>query len=399
MGGAAAAEPCPDALAPLLIACGRWASAEIRGHEAALEFETHIRHLAAEHDTLKASHKDAIADAIEEHDKRLREEGGRLAMEQACAANEAANRAKSQFLANMSHEIRTPLTGILGFTELLRSGADEANEAERHEYLDSIHGCATHLLELINDILDLSRIEAGRMDISPVPCSLQEIIACVLSPMRVRAREKHLELACECPDGVPATILADPLRLKQLLMNLVTNAIKFTRQGEVRIVCRLLKSSGNAQMAFDVIDTGMGIPADRLESIFDAFVQADNSVTRQFGGTGLGLTISRRIARAMGGEITVESELGKGSRFTATIDIGPLQLESIGPGPNSDLMSSPACLKAAGGLSCPPPRVLLADDGNTNRKVISDLPPPGGHARNDRREREGSPGPRPDFFL
>ena len=167
-------------------------------------------------------------------------------LEQLCAANEAANRAKSQFLANMSHEIRTPLTAIMGFTDLLRSGADGGIETERQDYLKAIHISATHLLELISDILDLSRIEAGRMEICPVPCSFQEILSSVMSIMGMRAREKHLELTCEWPDGAPATVLTDALRLKQLLMNLVGNAVKFTSRGSVRVVCRLLNPSGNA---------------------------------------------------------------------------------------------------------------------------------------------------------
>ena len=360
-----------DIPAPILLACGRWVSAEVRGHGTIRELETRVRHLIAEHDTLKAAHTEAISRSIEEHDNRLREEKDRLAMEQLCAANEAANRAKSQFLANMSHEIRTPLTGILGFTELLLKGADEGNAAEREDFLHAIHTSATHLLELINDILDLSRIEAGRMEISRIPCALQEILSCVLSLTRVRALEKGLELTCQFPDGVPASILTDPLRLKQLLVNLVGNAIKFTGHGSVRIVCRLIASPGSAKMAFDVIDTGMGIPADKLNSIFDSFVQADNSVTREFGGTGLGLTISRRFARAMGGDIEVRSELGKGSTFTATIDIGPLEAGSIGPGPTSDLIPTAVRPQTVREISCPPARILLADDGNTNRKLIS----------------------------
>ena len=333
--------------------------------------QTRVRQLIAEHETLKAAHSDAISHAIEEHDKRLREEQERLMLEQLCAANEAANRAKSQFLANMSHEIRTPLTAIMGFTDLLRSGADGGIETERQDYLKAIHISATHLLELISDILDLSRIEAGRMEICPVPCSFQEILSSVMSIMGMRAREKHLELTCEWPDGAPATVLTDALRLKQLLMNLVGNAVKFTSRGSVRVVCRLLNPSGNAQMAFDVIDTGPGIAAERLQAIFDAFVQADNSVTREFGGTGLGLTISRRIAQAMGGDITVQSELGKGSTFTATINVGPLPAALLAAGPVSDAISREATAETCPAVACPPARVLLADDGALNRKLIS----------------------------
>ncbi len=259
----------------------------------------------------------------------------------------------------------------MGFTDLLRSGADGGIETERQDYLKAIHISATHLLELISDILDLSRIEAGRMEICPVPCSFQEILSSVMLIMGMRAREKHLELTCEWPDGAPATVLTDALRLKQLLMNLVGNAVKFTSRGSVRVVCRLLNPSGNAQMAFDVIDTGPGIAAERLQAIFDAFVQADNSVTREFGGTGLGLTISRRIAQAMGGDITVQSELGKGSTFTATIDVGPLPAALLAAGPVSDAISREATAETCPAVACPPARVLLADDGALNRKLIS----------------------------
>ena len=335
------------------------------------QVERHVSHLLAEHDTLKAAHAEAISAAINAQEKQLREERERLAAEQQCAATAAANRAKSQFLANMSHEIRTPLTAILGFSELLRSGADGGSEVDRRDYLDNIYQSANHLLELLNDILDLSKIEAGRMSLETVTSSPHEIVSSILSVMRVRAREKGLTLAVEWPNGLPETIQTDPLRLKQLLMNLVGNALKFTTHGGVRLVCHLLPEGPLPRMAFEVIDTGVGIAPDKLESIFDAFVQADNSVTRQFGGTGLGLAISRRIARALGGDVAVQSEPGRGSRFTATVAIGALTGVAIHAGPPSDAVRHEPRVSTRHPLTLCNKHVLLVEDGTTNRKLIS----------------------------
>jgi signal transduction histidine kinase/DNA-binding NarL/FixJ family response regulator len=356
--------------APLLRACGRLALAAGRALRQNKKLRTQVHHHEAEEDTLKAAHTEAIVAAIEEQEKRLFEEQQRLVMQQACAATEAANRAKSQFLANMSHEIRTPLHAILGFAEILRSGSVE-DEEERRDYLNMIYESGNHLLELINDVLDLSKIESGRLIIEPVRYSPLEIVATALSIMRARAQEKGLQLTSQWPDGIPATIATDPLRLKQLLMNLLGNAVKFTQRGEVRLVCRLTGTPDRPQMTFEVLDTGIGIAADKLENIFDAFFQADNSVTREFGGTGLGLAISRRIARAMGGDITVRSELGRGSTFTATVDIGSLAGVGIHTGPASDgAIVAPRAAKQSQ-LVLPPTRVLLVEDGRVNRKLIS----------------------------
>ncbi len=358
-------------IAPALIVAGRLAWMGMQAQQTVNRQQTHIRQLLAEHDTLNAVHTEATIAAIEEQQRRLQEEQEKLAIAQQCAAIEAANQAKSQFLANMSHEIRTPLTAILGFTELLRNGAGQEDLAERQDYLNTIHTSATHLLELINDILDLSKIEAGRMQVERVLYSPREIISNLLSIMRVRAREKGIGLTCEWPDGAPAAILTDPLRLKQLLMNLVGNAVKFTQHGSVHIVCRLEGIPVKPKMAFDVIDTGIGIAPEKLDAIFDAFVQADNSVTREFGGTGLGLAISRRIAQALGGDLTVQSVPGRGSTFTATVEIGSLEgVEILRASPADALASQPA-EDTAQKLSLAPCRILLVDDGSTNRKLIS----------------------------
>jgi two-component system, sensor histidine kinase len=367
-GAAPALEELQQA-APLLRACGRLALVAGRALRENKRLLTQLRQHEAEQDMLKVAHTEAVVAAIEQQEKRLCEERQRLVMEQACAATEAANRAKSQFLANMSHEIRTPLNAILGFAEILRSGAVDDDD-ERHDYVDTIYESSNHLLELINDVLDLSKIEAGRMIIEPVRCSPLEIVAMVLSIMRARALEKGLPLTCQWPNGIPATISTDPLRLKQLLMNLMGNAVKFTQRGEVRLVCRLTGGPDRARIAFDVIDTGVGIAPDKLEAIFDAFSQADNSVTREFGGTGLGLAISRRIAHAMGGEITVQSAPGKGSTFTATVDIGSLAGVKIHTSPASDGVIVAANATKQSTVVLPPARVLVVEDGQVNRKLI-----------------------------
>ncbi len=356
------------ALLPSLAVAGDLAWQAVHFGEQARRLEVAARQHSAEEDTLKAAHTRAIARAIEEQEKRIREEQERLAMQKACEATEAANRAKSEFLANMSHEIRTPLNAILGFTELLLRNADR-DEDERRDFLETIHSSGRHLLELINDILDLSKIEAGRMSVECIPCSPLAILDGVVSLLRVRAEEKGLALRCEWPDGLPETIHTDPVRLKQLLMNLMSNAVKFTSAGEVRIIVRRRDEGLRTLLAFEVSDTGIGIPPDKLGAIFEAFVQADNSVTRQFGGTGLGLAISRRIATALGGTLTVASAVGKGSTFTATIDPGSLQgVPLLHDVPNR---LHPHSAKMEGiAIQLPSSRVLLVDDGITNRKLI-----------------------------
>jgi len=355
---------------PLLAVCGELAWKAVRNASENETLTTRIRHLLKEQETLKAAHTGAIVKIIETHEEQLREEQDRLAMEQMCHATEAANRAKSEFLANMSHEIRTPLNAILGFTEMLRKGADDGDEAKRQDYLDTIYNSGTHLLELINDILDLSKIEAGRMEIERIRCSPHKIVGDVLSLLEVRAQEKKLSLRSEWPDGSPATIQTDPVRLKQLLMNLVGNAVKFTERGGVRLVTRITGPPTRPQMSFEVIDTGIGIAPEKLEAIFDAFVQADSSVTREFGGTGLGLAISRRIAQALGGDITAKSESGKGSVFIATIDVGSLEGVEILDNPVSNGVAEKEAASKRQAVALPPARILLVEDGKTNRKLI-----------------------------
>jgi PAS domain S-box-containing protein len=273
---------------------------------------------------------------------------------------EAASRAKSEFLANMSHEIRTPLTAILGFSELLAT--PNLLYQEQREFLAEIQSNGRALLELISDILDLSRIEADRLTLEKVDCPLHQIIVDVLSVVQVRAKQKGLSLEVDYAFPLPVTIHTDPARLRQVLTNLIGNAVKFTERGVVRITVRSTRlPDGSGRMEFAISDTGIGIPADKIDELFQPFMQADGSSTRRYGGTGLGLAISRRVAKALGGVVEVVSRLGEGSTFTLTIDAGSLDgvrmLES--PTPPATGWTQPSSLEQEAPLHG---RVLLAED-------------------------------------
>jgi PAS domain S-box-containing protein len=280
---------------------------------------------------------------------------------------EAANHAKSEFLANMSHDIRTPMNAILGFTELLKRGYGK-NEAQARKYLDTIHSSGKHLLELINDILDLSKVESGNLEVEKLACAPHALVHEVVTVLEVRAREKGIRLDLRTEGPIPETVRSDPTYLRRIVTNLVGNAIKFTERGGVTVVLRLAPGAPSS-IAVDVIDTGIGIAGDRLESMFDPFVQADSSVTRRFGGTGLGLTISRRFARALQGDIVVTSEPGKGSTFTMTVETG--SLEGVRLLDASELTShAPDEADHDARWSFPPARVLVVDDGAENRELL-----------------------------
>lgn len=298
-----------------------------------------------------------------EHRKRIQ-----IELVKAKERAEAASQAKSSFLANMSHEIRTPLNAILGFADLLRCGNDRNDEAERQDFLETIHHSGEHLLTLVNDILDLTKIEAGQMDYEQRRFSPHQVIAEVMSVMRARAQEKGLVLEYHWVGGIPETILSDSARFRQLLLNLVGNAIKFTERGGVQAVARL--DTLRSELQVDVIDTGIGIPVEVRDSIFKPFTQADSSVTRRFGGTGLGLSISRHIAAGLGGQITVQSEVGKGSTFSATIATGPLEDIRLLEHPVSDILSNPRVDEDPQRIRLDGRSILVVDDGETNRKLI-----------------------------
>ncbi len=295
---------------------------------------------------------------------RLRTE----ALEQKTREALAASVAKSQFLANMSHEIRTPMNGILGFADLLRRGVDGGDPHLRQDYLNIISTSGKHLLTVINDVLDLSKIEAGRLEVECIPCAPHQVISEAVSVLKIRAAEKGLDLSYQWDGPAAPTIETDPSRLRQLLINLVGNAVKFTEKGSVRVTGRLAKVDGSYKVQIDVRDTGVGIPADKLDEIFNPFAQADASVTRRFGGTGLGLAISRHIAEALGGSIQVDSLVGLGSTFTVTINPGEILEEHLLPEPPDFELE--ALGPEAGPVTLAPGRVLVVEDGDTNRKLI-----------------------------
>jgi signal transduction histidine kinase/CheY-like chemotaxis protein len=298
-------------------------------------------------------------------------ESQKLELAESRATAEAANGAKSEFLANMSHEIRTPMNAIMGFTEVLRRGMYDS-AAQQTEYLETIHSSGQHLLRLINDILDLSKVESGRLEVERIACCPHQLLLEVVTVLKGKADEKQLRLDCQTPGGLPEVIETDPGRLRQILTNLIGNSLKFTETGGVSIVATMLCGT-KTRLQIDVIDTGIGLSDEAKQRIFDPFSQANTSITRRFGGTGLGLTISKSFAESLGGDLSVTSAPGEGSTFTISIDVGEIDesIRVLDISEFEDEAWQASQVEGSKQFGFEASRILLVDDCEANRQLIS----------------------------
>ncbi len=293
---------------------------------------------------------------LESKNRQLATQAGSLA--EALIKAEAATRAKSEFLANMSHEIRTPMNGIIGLTNI---ALETHLSAEHREYLELIHASADSLLQILNDILDFSKIEAGKLELESIDFSLHDSLNLAMKTLAIRAQEKGLELACHIPPDLPDGLKGDPGRIRQIIVNLVGNSIKFTDEGEIVLRVALESESDDGYfLRFSVTDTGIGIPEQKQATIFEAFSQADSTTTRRFGGTGLGLTISSRLVKNMQGDIWIESEEGTGTTISFTARFGKGKI----------LQKDRLDIEMARIAGLP---VLVVDDNATNRLILDEL--------------------------
>ncbi len=323
--------------------------------------------------SLRSAHEE-LEQRVEKRTEQLRQANDALVkneteLQHAKNAAESANHAKSDFLANMSHEIRTPMAAVLGYAD--RMLEPDQQPSDRLDCVNTIRRNAEHLLAVINDILDLSKIEAGEMVTETISCSPCRIICDLTSVMRVKAGEKHLQLEMKIDGSIPRQIQSDPTRLRQILINLIGNAVKFTEAGWVRLVIRLTGAdTPDPHLCFEVTDSGIGMSPEQLSCLFKPFAQADTSTTRRFGGTGLGLWISKRFAEMLGGQLTVESAVGRGSQFLVRIPTGslagiPLIERCTESMDDSESTHQPQGAHRLHG------RILLVDDGPENRDLLS----------------------------
>ena len=297
-------------------------------------------------------------EALERHSAHLEQTVAERTLElrRAMDAADAANRAKGDFLANMSHEIRTPMNAIIGLSHL---ALKTPLNTKQRDYISKVHNAGTSLLAIINDILDFSKIEAGKLDIETTDFQLDEVIGSVTTVTAQKAHEKGLEFLADAASNIPEQLRGDPLRLGQILTNLVNNAIKFTERGEIRLKIELLEQTGEkAQLRFSVRDTGIGMTREQAAKLFQPFSQADSSTTRKYGGTGLGLTICRRLVELMGGQIWLETEAGVGSTFWFTLWLGVGQAAGTGKRVPDQFQKL---------------RVLVVDDNAAAREILVEL--------------------------